>query len=192
MSLGIVIDAILSYVSNRKKEMPRLEEVIFVTDLVGCRKKAEFRRAFPQLDLQNPARLLGNYVHDGFFHFLDVFFEDVWFEVEAEKEFDFGLLRGRADVVFQNEVWEIKYVQIPPSERPYEHHFEQLRLYMLLLDKPVGRLIYLSPVRFAEFVYEGKVGEETARRLYHTWNSPRYHWECERCPYAQFCEMKVK
>lgn len=187
--MGIVTDTILSYISNRKRELPPLEEVIYVTDLTGCRRRAELRRAFPQLDLQTPRRLVGSFIHDGFMQFVEVYFEDAQFEVEAEKRFSFGLLRGRADVVLGDQVWEIKFTTSAPSPEPFRNHRDQLFLYMNLLGKSVGRLIYLSPDRILEYQYHVEVGDDFAELLYNNWTSPKYDWECFGCPYRHYCEL---
>jgi len=122
-------------------------------------------------------------------------------EVEVEKlvkiNDEFVGVTGRLDALG---LWNdrLTVVEIKSSrsdnELPREHHVLQLRIYMNLARAQQGILLYVTPDRLAEYVFDAPLSdhelkvlvEETIENTRH----PRYSWECQYCPFNNMCPWK--
>jgi len=174
--------------------------VVYVTDLVSCSHKRVMRHRFPLLAFRfEPALVLGDLVHAGLESLLGG--RDGWeAEVEVERRYvlegDEYIVKGRADLVKRRGdgsvevVVELKTARDLPEGRPHQHHVNQLRVYMELLDAPRGVLVYVTPERLLEFSVERGDGidvEALLREAVHDTARPRFDWECRYCPYRRLC-----
>jgi len=156
--------------------------VVYVTDLVSCSQKRVFRQKYPELVFRfDPIALLGALVHRGLEELLKEYgFQN---EVEIVKEVEVNgkkyIIKGRVDSLNEDCVVEIKTARSDIG-LPYEHHINQLQIYLNLLGKQKGVLIYVTPDRITEFFIEKKdinineLLKETIDNIKH----PRWSWEC--------------
>jgi len=181
----------LDLLERERHTTERESNVIWVSDLVQCKQKAQFYSQFPQIYQLEPRLWLGKIVHRGFQEFLK---ETYNAEVEKEFEKSIGVLRirGRVDAIVSDTVVEIKYASDVYNNEPNEHHVRQLQLYMWLTDLEKGKLIYISPKKLLEFDEQGKPDDDFVLLLYDSWKSPRYEWECSYCPFSAICPYKVE
>lgn len=198
-----------------KKDIHDLENNIFhVTDLVRCPLKRIYERKYPELTLQNllyPKFILGDLVHLGLQYLLRENSERVETEVEVERriripemitslterrESTEAVIKGRIDVLINNEViYEIKFSNNDLSI-PKPHHKLQVMLYKWLIDSSEAFLIYITPERITEFeVSEVLTDDEVANLVKECMNCmkvPRYEWECKYCIFRGICNKVVK
>jgi len=177
-------------VERIQKYREREENVIWVSELVQCKQKAEFTKEFYILDVIEPRFVLGDFVHVGMQKFLEEIFL-ARIEEEFRKELEKYVISGRVDAIVNDTVIEIKYCSDLYENQPYEHHIQQLKLYLWLTEKEKGKLIYISPKRIVEFDVEGKPSDDEVLMLIDTWKSPRYEWECSYCPFSSICPKAV-
>ncbi len=156
--------------------------IVYVTDLVSCSQKRIFRQKYPELIFRfDPIALLGILVHRGLEELLKEYgFEN---EVEILREIEINgkkyVLKGRVDSLNETSVVEIKTARSDLG-LPHEHHIGQLQIYLNLLNKDKGVLIYITPDRIAEFSIEkeeiniNELLKETLENSKH----PRWSWEC--------------
>lgn len=173
-----------------EKYRNRDENVIWVSELVQCKQKAELSKQFYILDIIEPRFVLGDLVHVGMQEFLGIYY-NAETEVEFEKDLENYTISGRVDAIIGDTVIEIKYCSDLYENQPYEHHVQQLKLYLWLTEKEKGKLIYISPKRIVEFDVEGKPSDDEVLMLIDTWKSPRYEWECSYCPFAKICSKAI-
>ena len=97
------------------------------------------------------------------------------------------IIKGRVDLLKDGEIIEIKTSRAG-FKIPYEHHIEQLQIYMNLLKANEGRLLYITPDRIVEFKFvRRKIDMKQVLNDYFKSDGPRYEWECKYCPFSQFC-----
>ncbi len=156
--------------------------IVYVTDMVSCSQKREFRIRYPELMFKfEPAHILGDMVHIG----IEGFLKEEGFQVEVEFEKEISIdnrevkIKGRVDALNENYVVEIKTARSDLGI-PHDHHLMQLQIYLNILNREKGILIYITPDRIAEFSIEKtpidleKLVKETIENIKH----PRYSWEC--------------
>lgn len=169
-------------------------KIVFVTDLVTCSQKRVFRRQYPELAFRfEPVFVLGEMVHIGIENVL----KDYGFQVEVEIKRDIKVdnekytVKGRVDAVNQDIIVEIKTARTDASI-PHEHHLMQLQIYLNLLNRNNGVLIYVTPDRIAEIMIKRELisienlVKETVENTIH----PRWDWECKYCIYSKMCPYK--
>ena len=191
----IIYDKAVEDYLKHREEMTN-PNTVYVTDLVSCSQKRFFRINYPELSFKfEPQLLLGDLVH----YALEKMLEEHGFETEKdfEKEFEIDgekyVLKGRVDAISENYVVEIKTSKTDRSI-PREHHIAQLQIYLNILDREHGVLIYITPDRIAEFEIERseidieKLVRETVSNTAH----PRFSWECRYCTYAKICPYKTE
>ena len=82
---------------------------------------------------------------------------------------------------------EIKY-QTSLQKSPHEHHILQIRVYLWLLNTKQGEIIYLSPEGIKTYAISEPLTDEEVTALLKEEKAPRWpEWECQYCPYQQFC-----
>ena len=188
----------------RKRFESRLENEIYVTDLIFCPLKYRYSKLYTEIALSSsfsPITVLGELVHIGLEKFLqDTLGSDVVkTEVEYERDISVDgvtyIVKGRVDAVVENTVIEIKTSR-SDTNIPYQHHIQQLRLYLWLTGLPRGLLVYLTPERIAEFSVETPASDgevaDLVRSLISGEPAPRYPWECGYCSYAALCPRKSR
>lgn len=168
---------------------------IYVTDLVYCPLKREFRTRFPDLTFTfKPAQVTGSILHEGLRRLL----EEKGFEVEKPVEARVSVggrevtVKGRIDAVRDDVVIEIKTGR-PGQQLPHEHHLLQLKAYLDLTGVGRGLLVYITPDRLVEYPVEREEGvlerlvlEHLARQ-----RAPLWEWECRSCSFADYCPNRV-
>jgi len=179
---------------DRLKDMTN-PRIVYVTDLVSCPQKRHYRMIYPELVFHfEPIFILGNLIHLGLESVLKEEGYDI--EVEFEKIFNIEgeeyIVKGRVDAISETEIVEIKSTR-SDINIPLEHHILQLQLYLNLLNKEKGILIYITPERISEYQISKKEIDitrllmETVKNTIH----PRWSWECKYCTYAKLCPYKV-
>jgi len=188
----------------RKRIESRREDEVYVTDLVLCPLKPRFQRIYKEIALAysfSPVTAMGDFVHMGLERLLQEILgeESVKTEVEYEKPIEVEgrsyTVKGRVDAVVGDTVLEIKTSR-SDANIPYQHHVQQLRIYLWLTDMSKGLLLYITPERIAEFpvlnpASDGEVAD-LVRSIIVGEPAPRYPWECARCPYAQLCPRRCR
>lgn len=195
---GILLKRLYEEKLNDYKQ--RIEElkdpkVIYVTDLVYCPLKREFRKEFTELVFQfEPYLLMGEIVHKG----VEELLADIGYEIEKEISLTLNIdgeeliIKGRIDAYSPQNIVEIKSAR-SAANIPQEHHLMQLKLYMAITGVHSGTLIYVTPDRFAEYNVSSKGIEiaEVVKRFLRMEKIPQWGWECKHCPFAGFCPYKL-
>jgi CRISPR-associated exonuclease Cas4 len=201
------MESIIDYfIELKKREMEeyrnRAENEIHVTELLECPLKRGFRQRYPFLVAPTlPPFMHGDLIHLGLQRVLEIYGKEKGIEVEIEKEVEkkFNVdgrevvLKGRCDAVLPDAVVEIKSA-LSDMSIPQTHHIEQLRIYMNIVEKKKGMLVYITPNRATEYFLDDPMGDEEIieriRKSLNNEGTPRFHWECERCTFAWFCPQK--
>jgi CRISPR-associated exonuclease Cas4 len=184
-----------------EQEKHRREEgAVWVSDLVSCPKKREMERLYPEvagLGFFNPAALLGDIVHRGVYSILGELGVPATFEVEGEMEFQGLRIRGRADILTEDRVIDIKTARSDYGI-PHTHHLLQVRIYMRMFNRPKGSILYITKDRIAEISEAEEaslskpVADEELRMILDSQKVPMYEeFECDYCPYSRACPSKV-
>jgi len=170
-------------VKQRLEKMKEKDDrTIWVTDLIGCKRKAELRKMYPFV-LPNSV-ILGYFAHLGFASYVSEV--GGLSEVEYEKNLDGYVIRGRIDAIIDNTVVEFKTAK--QVDKPFAHHVMQVRLYMWLSNMTKAVIVYVTPERFVEFKIDKPYRTEDVRELIANWSSPRFDWECKKCEFRVVCE----
>jgi CRISPR-associated exonuclease Cas4 len=86
---------------------------------------------------------------------------------------------------------EIKY-QTSLQKSPHEHHILQMRAYLWLLNTKQGEIIYISPEGLKTYAVSEPLTDEEVMALIKEEKTPRWpEWECQYCPYLQFCNKSI-
>ena len=164
---------------------------IWVHELCECALKREWRKRLPWLEASSPQTVIGDFLHRGFLSWLA---SSGYYEVEVDlaREYNGYLIKGRADAVSRDEVLELKYMAGFRERNPLEHHVLQLRIYLWMAGKYLGRLIYLTPDGFAEYPVNEPISEMELAGLLEDISAPKWEeWECGYCPYKSWCGEAV-
>jgi len=188
----------------RKRLEEKGENEIYVTELVLCPLKPRFQRMYRELALAHsfsPLALLGEFAHIGIERVLrEILGEDV---VKVEVEYERGVevdgrsyvIKGRVDAIVGDTVLEIKTSR-SDANIPYQHHVQQLRIYLWLTGFSKGLLLYVTPERLVEYPVTDPASDgeilDAVRSIEVGEPAPRYPWECQYCPYAQLCPRRVR
>ncbi len=188
----------------RKRMESKGDNELYVTDLVLCPLKPKYQRIYGELALAHsfsPLALLGEFAHIGIEKVLrEILGEDV---VKVEVEFERGIevegkgfvIKGRIDAIVGDTVLEIKTTR-SDANIPYQHHIQQLRIYLWLTGFNKGLLLYVTPERLVEFPVQNPASDgeivDAVRSVLVGEPAPRYPWECQYCPYAQLCPKRVR
>ncbi len=199
-----IIPDITEFLYNIKKKeyFERLEElkrrdIIYVTDLVYCPKKRDFRIKFPELSFSfDPHLITGEMIHRG----LQEILEKKGYEIEKEIEEKIEVngetitIKGRIDAYSPNHIIEIKTGRTGQN-LPHEHHILQLKLYMSITGVKKGTLLYLTSDRMVEYKFELGKSEDILTNIVIEFlkktRVPRWEWECKLCPYNKLCSERL-
>lgn len=155
----------------------RLEDVSFKPEVVAGRKiHFEFQNSYREIDRTARTEERAVFIHEKF------------------------VITGRADIVTDGEVLEIKTVRKLPKEAVSEH-ISQINLYMKLCNRKKGRLIYIEresgKERCFKIFFDKKLFLEDIRRfekLVEHLSEMRLpaREECRMCSFCEYldlCEM---
>lgn len=172
----------------------RAKNEIYVTELVECPKKREFRKQLWFLEMFNPSTLVGELVHHGIEHLLKEIVKDGYVEVEVEKEksIDNFVIKGRIDAIVEDVVYEFKFMRGIKGTLPLPHHKEQLQIYGWLTGLEEGVIVYITPSGFKEYSFELAYTDDNIRMLLMQKRSPRYEWECQYCAFSDYCPFSLQ
>jgi CRISPR-associated exonuclease Cas4 len=170
-------------------------KIIYVTDLVFCPLKREYRREYTEMSFQfEPYMILGDMVHRGVEELLSDFGYEVEKEITVPVDVDgeIYLLKGRIDAFSPENIVEIKSAKSSVNI-PQQHHLLQLKIYMSITGVQRGTLIYVTPDRFTEYtVTLGTFNLLDVLKSYLKMEKvPQWGWECKNCPFAGFCPYKI-
>jgi len=187
----------------RKRAERKLENELYVTDLIYCPLKVRFSKIYQELALGTvfePRALIGDFIHKGIERTLaEILGEaNVKSEVEYEKDIVVDgttfIVKGRIDVILGDTVVEIKSSRSDIS-LPHPHHVQQLRIYLWLTGMKRGLLLYVTDERLAEFFVEDPASDgevsDLIRSVLTGRPAPRYSWECRYCPFSSVCSSKI-
>ena len=145
----LIVEVIKSVViRNVKKEYSVERDRVFVTEVVGCIRQSFYNRVFiNQLEYATAFRILrGILIHEWLAEKLPVGLSEVKEREELRVEVEVngkGKLVGRADYLIGDYVVELKTTSRRRLEKPLEEHVKQVMLYMHMLNKEKGVIIYL-------------------------------------------------
>lgn len=186
----------------RKRLEKKLENEIYVTDLVYCPLKYYFQKKFREITLAdgfNPVTIYGEAVHVGIEEILKNILgsENVKTEVDFEKTIEVEgkafIVKGRVDAIIGDYVIEIKSSR-SDTNIPQHHHILQARLYLWLTGLKKALLLYITPNRISQYLVtepasNGEVSD-FIRSLLAQSPAPRYSWECMYCLFSILCPNK--
>jgi len=205
-----------SYFRAERDRHRREDGVVWVTDLTSCRLKEEFSRKYPELEMAelfNPVTVTGTLVHYGLeYLFSKMFGGDYQVHVEPEASLEVAVggqtgfppvepvsprtvtVKGRIDVILERGGERVG-VEIKTARSdlslPHEHHVDQVKIYNTIFNLSKSYLIYVTPDRISQYAVDKAMPvSEIARRVVDG-AAPRYHWECQYCPFAVLCPRKV-
>lgn len=193
--LQILYKKFMSEQTSRLSELAD-PSIVYVTDLVSCHHKYHLRKLYPELSIGfEPSAIMGNLIHAGIESIIMEYGFKPEFQLEKHVELNgrVYVLKGRVDAFHPEtrEVLEIKSVKSFQGE-PYEHHVQQLNIYLNLLDSPTGYLLYISHDKMFEYTVrpirldvEGELAS-----LLRDEKHPRYAWECRYCPFRKICPYR--
>jgi len=165
---------------------------VHVSLLIRCRRYRELMARHDILFNPSPSMMLGEIVHEGVKSF-SITEKLEGYEVMEERKINGKTIVGIADILYENEVVEIKFTRAHRDNRPLEHHLMQLRLYMWLFNRPRGRLVYVTPDRLCEYEIDNPMSDDEVIMLLEDESSPKWpEWECSYCDYSGLCEKRVR
>ncbi|MEL9939476.1 MAG: CRISPR-associated protein Cas4 [Ignisphaera sp.] len=186
----------------RKRLEKKLENEIYITDLIYCPLKYYYQRMYKEIAIANafdPITISGELIHLGIGKLLEDLLgkDNVRLEVEYEKEVVVDgatyIVKGRVDAVIGDWLIEIKSSRSDLSI-PHQHHILQTRLYLWLTGLRKAILLYITQNRLSQYFIEDPVSDgevaDLIRSILSLKPAPRYSWECSYCPYAILCSNK--
>ena len=188
----------------RKRKIKRLflkmndianENVWYVTELCCCSRKHYLRVKYPWLGLKKAFEnkvIFGEIFHRGIESMLGKFSG-----VYIEKKFNIDgrevVVKGKADAVYNNAVYEFKTTR-RDLKRPKKIHEKQVLIYMELLGIKRGYLVYLNTISCdfkAFFVKKRKIDVKNLLKKYLEDCVKPEEWECRFCEYSSVCEITL-
>jgi len=124
---------------------------IHVHEIVQCLRKSYYERKYGSSDFNHLSDTkcvilgLGLITHDALEAlFMEYFKADVEvpFELEFRVRDKLFKLVGTVDVALADAIVDLKTVNKIP-DRPYDHHYDQVQLYMYLSDAPIAYIVYI-------------------------------------------------
>jgi CRISPR-associated exonuclease Cas4 len=177
----------------REKFAKEGKKLIFIHELCECSEKRKMRLRFPEVEkaiTYNPRFALGQLVEDALKHRFQNKGENVYTK-ESNGNY---VISGMIDIIDPETKTpiEIKY-QTSLQKSPHEHHILQLRAYLWLLNAKRGEIIYISPEGLKTYSVSEPLTDEEVKALIREEKTPRWpEWECQYCPYQQFCNKSIK
>ena len=183
----------------------KAENVFWVTELIYCPLRRKYMeqltvtvdgKKIPPViaeQLDTPSLVLGDLIHRGLEQWLGEKGCEVEKEVEREIEVEDKkyIIRGRVDAICGDTVIEIKYARDLKSDKPLQHHVQQVQIYMWMTGLREGKIIYVTPSRLLCFDVKAPYQEpQVALLVQETLRgepAPRHEWECQYCPFQAIC-----
>ena len=143
----LVVEAFKRSYLEGEDGAPVSDSEIYVTEVSGCLRRSFFIRRQP---IPLPENLyvvfeIGKGLHYIIQRFLPV---EACFEVPCELDLGDFRLKGRADVVLDDVILELKSIaRIREDWIPYPNHILQLQAYLWMLDRPRGFIVYIEKSR---------------------------------------------
>jgi CRISPR-associated exonuclease Cas4 len=168
------------------------KKLFFVHELCECSEKRKMRLRFPEIEraiTYNPKFALGQLVEEALKHRFQNRGENVYMK-ELNGNY---VISGMVDIIDPETKTpiEIKY-QTSLQKSPHEHHILQIKAYLWLLNAKQGEIIYLSPEGLKTYTVSEPLTDEEVKALIKEEKSPRWpEWECQYCPYLQFCNKSI-
>lgn len=135
------------------------EKTIFVTQVLQCLRRS-YIEIIKGVDIRyklSKPLLIGSAIHKYVEYLINKYKDVLNLNIEAEKHVEFmhrgWRVVGRADIVTDKEVWEIK-VTSRTYKIPSLLHIAQANLYAYLLNKDIIRIIYFRDNKIEEFIYQ--------------------------------------
>ena len=189
----------------------REDSTIYVSDLTSCMRRAFFNIYFNAQPRPTPAMLQGKLFHVALERVLSDDFADAEFEVECSYSLENGWkLKGRADVVTDEAVFEFKFTKGTKYNQASTMYFAQLSAYLKMIGKQKGYLVLVDRETFNVDVLEvseiddlwNAVLQDANILIDHLqrgsipiYKSPLFPWECSHCAWNIVCsnlkEVKV-
>jgi hypothetical protein len=192
-------------------ERPREPKTIYVTDLTGCLRKAFYEIYFRANPPPTGPMVAGRLLHGMLGEVLlrdEEFGGDAEFEVSCVEELDGGWrLKGKADVVGSEAVYEFKFTRGIHFNRAEPAYVAQVSAYCFMLGKTKGYLVLVDRDSFDVKVFEVEPDEDLWRNMVQeakvlvecvgraeapTLNSPRMGFECKNCVWRIVCDLSKK
>ena len=195
-----IIELLQNNIRERiSKILEKGENEIWVSDLVLCPLRSYFRKLVPELESPTASTILGDIVHWG----LEKWFKEVKnadVEVEVERDFELPMgkfkIKGRIDVLLDDEVIELKYMRRMKGSEVLPHHLLQTRIYMWMVETDRGRVIYVTPDAIVEYTVDEPVTDRDVERLIVRYinmdTSEIGEWECQYCSFSQWCSPAIR
>jgi CRISPR/Cas system-associated exonuclease Cas4 (RecB family) len=186
-----------------KKE--REDCAIYVSDLTSCMRRAFFNIYFNAQPRPNAAMIQGKLFHIALERVLksDDGFADAEFEVECSHDLGNGWkLKGRADVVTDEAVYEFKFAKGTRYNQASTMYFAQLSAYLKMINRSKGYLVLVDRETFDVQVLEVSEIEDLWNAVLQDANilidhlrrgsiplykSPLFSWECHHCAWNIVC-----
>ena len=179
---------------------PRPPNTIFVTEAVTCLRRGFFNilwSADPAVS--SPKAIFGKLVHIALPEVLKEAFQGAEFEVQCLYPLtDVWVLAGRADMVYNNEVFEFKFTSMHNRAMPI--YYMQANCYAVMLDLPRFHVVIIDRGKMRVEVVSGEASKsdferiaEKAKELVAAVESgkpphgPELEWLCDNCPYRPVC-----
>jgi CRISPR/Cas system-associated exonuclease Cas4 (RecB family) len=179
----------------REKFAKEGKRLFFVHELCECSEKRKMRLRFPEIEraiTYNPRFALGQLVEDALKHRFQNEGENVYMK-ELQMNDETCVISGMIDIIDPETKTpiEIKY-QTSLQKSPQEHHILQVRAYLWLLNAKRGEIIYISPEGLKTYSVSEPLTDEEVKALIREDKAPRWiEWECQYCPYQQFCNKST-
>lgn len=188
------------YRSEWERQKERWESyrngIIHITDLVRCKERLRLLQEYPMLYKLEPYYLLANLLHEGTELRLSRLMKcktELDYDGPFTKTIGEFTLTGKPDIIMDDgTVVDLKFPRDVKNNQPNEHHVMQVRLYLWLLDKEKGKLVYLTPNKSVEFEIEGKPDDDEVLLIIDQWTSPRWDWECSYCEFSCVCSKSKR
>lgn len=186
-------------------ERERPPNTVYVTDLTQCFRRSWLELRYRARPRPTPQMVIGRMLHDVLELVLsrDPSFAAAKFEVECSHDLGNGwALRGRADLVAEDAVYEFKFVRSPDYNRAKVVYAAQVSAYCFMLGKAVGYLVLVDRERLDVRVLRLEPDEDLWRNVVDrakllidslegdvpTVDSPMFDWECRSCDFAPLCK----
>jgi len=174
-----------------------------ISELVYCPAKAYYYRKLGMRPKLNGKMLSGLLFHEKLpLVFKDLVKGKVEFEVECVKDYRDYKIKGHADVVSDDTVYEFKFSASKLEGKLPLNYYLQSNAYACMLDKENYALVFVNSFTLESRVLSGKkdasafkIIENSAKKIYECLKNdivpdgPAYEWECRFCNLKDVCEI---
>ncbi|RLF40268.1 MAG: hypothetical protein DRN12_05760 [Thermoplasmata archaeon] len=177
-----------------KQVVNEVKDVIFVNELIQCKKKREFemeriRTSEDYINLIfNPKLIIGDAIEDKIKELLNISRPYLTFK-KIEVNDETYIIAGSCDGFINDYVVDIKFksrINVPAVK-----DILQIKLYAWLYNTKYGLIIIISPSTINIFNYEAFTDSDV-KKLITSWKSPMFSEECKYCPFKEDCDIFIK